>query len=83
MAAARATLHVGDALPAVLTLKHLADVLGLGLARTYELQQAGELQLFELQPRIGNRARYSGRKVQAWLNGDLVPATSVLRRKVG
>jgi hypothetical protein len=45
-------------------------ILSLGRTRAYELQATNELKQFELRPRIGNVARYSGKKVQAWLDGD-------------
>lgn len=57
-------------LPGVLYLDDLALILEIGRTRAYELQAANEFKQFELRPRIGNVARYSGRKVQAWLNGE-------------
>jgi Tfp pilus assembly protein FimT len=54
----------------VLYLEDLALILSLSRSRAYELQHTNELKMFELRPRIGNVARYSGKKVQAWLDGD-------------
>jgi hypothetical protein len=61
---------VGVPLPGVLYLDDLALILSLGRTRAYELQATNELKQFELRPRIGNVARYSGKTVQAWLDGD-------------
>jgi hypothetical protein len=60
--------RAGDALPAVLVLRDLAALLGLGASRTWELYQRGEFARFELMPRLGNRPRFSGKKLQAWLD---------------
>jgi len=62
--------RAGDALPAVLVLRDLAELLGLGASRTWELYQRGEFARFELLPRLGNRPRFSGKKLQAWLDLD-------------
>jgi hypothetical protein len=62
--------RAGDALPAVLVLRDLAELLGLGASRTWELYQRGEFARFELLPRLGNRPRFSGQKLQAWLKGS-------------
>ena len=59
--------RAGDALPTVLVLRDLAELLALGSSRTWELYQQGEFARFELLPRLGNRPRFSGKKVQAWL----------------
>lgn len=58
----------GDALPAVLVLRDLADLLGLGHSRVWDLYQADEFARFELLPRLGNRPRFSGKRLQAWLD---------------
>jgi hypothetical protein len=65
----RSAHHVGDPLPAVMLLGDLARVLGLGSSQAWQLERAGELERFEL-PRVGKRVRYSGKKVQAWLDGE-------------
>lgn len=62
----------GEALPAVLVLRDLAELLDLGSSRTWELYQAGEFARFELLPRLGNRPRFSGARVQAWIDGQAV-----------
>jgi hypothetical protein len=70
----------GDALPAVLVLRDLAELLGLGASRTWELYQRGEFARFELLPRLGNRPRFSGAKLQAWLDpADQVEAETESR----
>jgi hypothetical protein len=48
------------------------------MSRAYDLQARNELMQFEMRPRIGGIARYSGVKVQRWLEGD--DATSTTRR---
>jgi hypothetical protein len=57
----------GDTLPAVLVLRDMGDIFGWGTSRTYDLYKQGEFARFELLPRMGNRPRFSGKKVQAWL----------------
>jgi hypothetical protein len=59
--------RAGDALPAVLVLRDLGGLFGFGTSRTWELYQQGEFARFELLPRLGNRPRFSGKKLQAWL----------------
>lgn len=62
--------RAGEALPAVLVLRDLAELLALGSSRTWELYQQGEFARFELLPRLGNRPRFSGKQLQAWLDGE-------------
>lgn len=62
--------RVGELLPGVLYLEDLAAILSVKQARAYQLEKAGELAAFEMRPRIGHRARYSGKKVQQWLDGE-------------
>ena len=62
-------IHAGEALPAVLVLRDLADLLGLKSSRVWDLYQAGDFARFELLPRLGNRPRFSGARVQAWIDG--------------
>lgn len=64
------THRVGDQLPAVLVLSDLEPIFGLGIKRLWHLEQLGELKKFETRDRIGGRVRYSGKKVQAWLDGE-------------
>jgi hypothetical protein len=66
----RSAFRVGEPLPGVLFLKDLGDILDVGLARAYQLEHAGELVAFEMKPPVGGRRRYSGKKVQQWLDGD-------------
>lgn len=61
----------GDPKPEVMVLKDLESVLHLGTTRMWQLERAGELAFLEILPRIGNKARYSGKKVQAWIDGEL------------
>ena len=74
-AAAAPRIRAGEALPAVLTLRDLADVLGLGSSRTWDLYKGGEFARFELLPRLGNRPRFSGVRVQAWIDGTEIAPT--------
>ena len=69
---------VGEPLPGVLYLADLAAILGVKMSRAYDLQARNELMQFEMRPRIGGIARYSGVKVQRWLEGD--DAASTTRR---
>jgi len=65
----RSTRKTGDPLPAVMTMTDLAELLGVSVHRIWQLDRAGELKRFELNPRLGKRVRYSGARVQAWLDG--------------
>jgi hypothetical protein len=62
--------RVGEPLPLVLVLEDLAVILGVGKSRAYQLEHDGELAHLECLPRVGKRRRYSGKKVQAWVDGD-------------
>jgi predicted DNA-binding transcriptional regulator AlpA len=75
-AAPAVRFRVGDPLPAVLVLRDLAELLGLGHSRIWDLYRAGELARFELLPRLGNRPRFSGARVQTWLEGGGLEATA-------
>jgi hypothetical protein len=66
----KSLFKVGEPLPAMLALPDVAAILGIGMPYAWQLQRTNELKHFELLPRIGNRARYSGRKIQQWLDGD-------------
>lgn len=66
----RSPFRVGDPLPGVLYLGDLAAILDVGESRAYDLQSKHELEQFEMRPRVGGIARYSGRKVQLWLDGE-------------
>ena len=66
----RSPFRVGEPLPGVLYLADLAAMLDVKMSRAYDLQARNELVQFEMRPRIGGIARYSGRKVQQWLDGD-------------
>lgn len=61
----------GDPKPEVMVLKDLEPVLHLGTTRVWQLEKAGELVFLEILPRVGNKARYSGKKVQQWIDGEL------------
>lgn len=71
--------RAGDALPAVLVLRDLAELLGLGPTRIWELYKAGEFARFELLPRLGNRPRFSGKKFQSWVDGQEADQADGLR----
>lgn len=79
---ARARVRIGDPLPAVLTLSDLVPVFNLSYKRLWELQSAGDLVRFELQPPIGDRARYSGKKIQNWLDGNSAPVSRFFQKGV-
>jgi hypothetical protein len=66
----RSPFRVGDPLPGVLYLGDLAAILELSYGRATHLQAANEFVIFEMRPRVGGTARYSGKKVQAWLDGE-------------
>lgn len=66
----RSRYGVDDPLPKVMLLSDLAELLGLGSTQIWTLQRAGELDRFECKPRIGGRPRFSGKRVQQWLDGE-------------
>jgi len=68
--------RAGEALPAVLVLRDLAELLGLGHSRIWDLYRAGEFARFELLPRLGNRPRFSGARFQHWIEGTEAPIES-------
>jgi hypothetical protein len=75
--------RVGDALAAVLLLSDLARLLNVSAEWAWKLEREGAFDAFELVPRIGKRRRYSGKKVQAWLDGQTTdaPASRYFGRK--
>jgi hypothetical protein len=66
----RSVHKVGEPLPQVLVLSDLAAILGVGTTQAWQLEHDGELAKFECLPRVGKRRRYSGKKVQAWVDGE-------------
>jgi len=62
--------RAGDRLPAVLELKDLSAILGLGASRIWELYEAGEFDFARLTPTVGNKPRFSGKQVQAWIDRE-------------
>jgi hypothetical protein len=69
-------LRGGGILPAdlprrVLVLRQLGPIFGLKHSALGRLELAGDLKRFEILPRVGKRARYSGKKLQAWYDGEL------------
>ena len=69
MKSSRPVVRVGDPLPAILVLRDLGELLGLGHSRVWDLYRAGEFARFELMPRLGNRPRFSGARLQSWIEG--------------
>lgn len=69
--------RVGDPLPAVMVLADLAHIFGVGARRAQQLRASGAFEVFELLPRIGAMPRYSGKRVQAWLDGELAAPSRV------
>jgi hypothetical protein len=70
--------RVGDPLKAILVLADLQPLLGVTLARLYQLEAEGAFAFAELKPRVGTRPRYSGKRIQAWIDGEeaaYLPAT--------
>jgi hypothetical protein len=71
---------VGETLPAVCTVSDVARVLGVSVSAVHKLREAGRLREF-LLPSLGDRkARYCGRKLQAWLDGEFASHRSFGRR---
>lgn len=66
----KTAVHVGDPLAAVMLVSDLAALLGVGATQAWHMEKAGEFAHLEILPRVGNRARYSGKKVQAWIDGE-------------
>jgi hypothetical protein len=64
--------RVGDPLASVLVTTDLPEILNLSLRRVQELELAGDLAQFECLPAVGKRPRYSGKKIQQWLDGEQV-----------
>jgi len=75
----RRRLLVGEALPAVLDLKDLEAVLGLGPTRIWQLYQAGDLDFALLRPTVGRRPRFSGSQMQAWLTREPLSSSEPVR----
>jgi hypothetical protein len=74
---------VGDPLPAVCELKDVGELLGLGSTRVWELYQAHAFDFALLQPAVGNKPRFSGKKLQAWSDGELEVDASATRHFFG
>jgi len=66
----RSAYRVGEPLPQVLVLPDVAAILGVASSQAQRLEHAGELAPFECLPRIGTRRRYSGKKLQQWVDGE-------------
>jgi len=63
----RSRFPVDRPLPPILVLSDLAAILDLGYSRSRELERNGDFTRYELRPRIGHKARYSGEAFEAWL----------------
>lgn len=59
--------QAGTPLPAVLVLIDLAALLQMSITQARLYERAGEFLRFELLPRIGKSPRYSGARLQAWI----------------
>lgn len=65
-----AVAGVGDALPKAMGPKDMMRAFGISEPTFYRMQREGELKPFELPRRLTPRGkRYSGEKVQQFLNG--------------
>jgi hypothetical protein len=53
-----------------MVLQDFEGVLGLGHSRVWELYENDAFAKFEILPRLGNRPRFSGARVQAWIDGQ-------------
>lgn len=75
--------QVGDSLPAVCSVAHVAWVLGVTVSAIHQLRRKGRLREFLLDSSLfGDRkARYSGRKLQQWASGE-VPTAFGRRRGI-
>jgi hypothetical protein len=67
----RSAFPIDEPLPPVLSGREVGAILGYGGPRSSQLKTAGAFDLFEILPRIGLTARYSGKKLQQWLNSEL------------
>lgn len=65
----RSRFVVGQPLPVVLKRNDLAGIFNVSMVTGWRMEREGKFRLFELLPRVG-RARYSGKKVQQWLDGE-------------
>src|SRR5262245_10452434 len=74
--------HVGDRLPAILDLTSLGQLLGLSQSRIWRLYHAGEFDFARLEPTVGNVPRFSGKKLQAWIDGEPTHAAATAPRLV-
>lgn len=73
--------HVGDQLPAICTVAHVAWVLGVTPSAVHQLRQRGKLREF-LLPSLGDRkARYCGRRLQQWASGEFAQERSFGRQR--
>lgn len=60
--------RVGDLLPKAMGIRDMCAAFGISRPTFRKLRTAGEFRPFELARPIGNK-RWSGEKVQAFLNG--------------
>lgn len=74
--------QVGDVLPFVCGVSHVAWVLGISESGVHQLRQRGKLREF-LLPSLGDRkARYCGKRLMQWAAGEFAPERSFGRRRV-
>lgn len=60
---------LGKPIPALMNDTELRQVLSMSTAKFYELKKAGKFKMFEVSRPFGQR-RYSGARVQAYLDGE-------------
>lgn len=63
-------LKVGERVNAVCTVVDIARALGVTVARVHQLRKQGHLERFLLDSLGDGKARYSGEKLQRWIDGE-------------
>lgn len=67
-------------LPPLLTDRDLMDLLGIRKSQFYAKKALGTYRHLEARPPMTGRTRYSGSKVQAWIEGHFTYARTFGRR---
>jgi hypothetical protein len=74
-------LLVGESLPAVCYIEDVARILGMTTSGAHKLRSTGRLRDFLLPALPGDRkARFCGRRLQQWLDGEFQPGRVFGRR---